>query len=65
VAISPELLALRVRHERALNIIAEEFPTAKRPGAIRDAIVALILSTRIEIPPLLSRSIDEIYTSIQ
>jgi hypothetical protein len=63
VAISPELLQLKVRYERARKIIADEFPKAKaqRPGIMTDAVVALILDARIEIPPLLSRSVDQLY----
>jgi hypothetical protein len=63
VAISPELLDFKVRHERASKIISEEFPKVKaqRPSAMTDAVVALILDTKIEIPPLLSRTVDQLY----
>jgi hypothetical protein len=61
VAISPELLDLKVRHERASKIIAEEFPKAKYPGVMRDTVVALIRDAQIEIPPLLNRSVDQLY----
>ena len=63
VAISPELLDFKVRHERASKIINEEFPKVKaqRPSAMTDAVVALILDARIELPPLLSRTVDQLY----
>ena len=42
VAISPELLDLRVRYERASRIITEEFPrAANQPIRMRDAVVGL------------------------
>jgi hypothetical protein len=61
VAISPELLNLKVRYERASKIIGEEFPKAKRPGMMTDGVVALIRDAQIEIPPLLNRSLDQLY----
>jgi hypothetical protein len=41
VAISPELLNLKVRYERASKIIGEEFPKAKRPGMMTDGVELL------------------------
>jgi hypothetical protein len=35
VAIQPELLQLKVRHERAMKIISEEFPKQKAPQHLR------------------------------
>jgi hypothetical protein len=63
VAISPELLDLKVRHERARKIIGEEFPKikAQRPSVMTTAVVASILDAKIEIPPLLSRTMEQLY----
>jgi hypothetical protein len=63
VAISPELLDFKVRHERASKIIGEEFPKTKaqRPNVMTDAVVALILDAKIEVPPLLSQTVDQLY----
>jgi hypothetical protein len=59
VAIVPELLDLKVQHERAVKIISEELPKVVR-AAIAD-IVPVIISVRIAIPPLLNRSVDQLY----
>jgi hypothetical protein len=61
VAVSLELLALKVRYERTCKIIDEEFPKAKQPYAMTDAVVSLILDARIDIPPLLNRTLSELY----
>jgi hypothetical protein len=62
VAILPELLQLKVRHERATKIIGEEFPKAKASRGILTAqVVSLILSAQIGLPPLLSRTVDQLY----
>jgi hypothetical protein len=61
VAIQPELLQLKVRHERAMKIISEEFPKAKGSTASTAQIVSLILSAQIGVPPLLNRTVDQLY----
>ncbi|MCF3948743.1 hypothetical protein [Acidiphilium iwatense] len=61
VAIFPELLQLGVLHERATNIIADQFPKAKCEGWATASTVHLILEAQIKIPPLLYRTIDLLY----
>jgi hypothetical protein len=62
LAIEPELLQLKVRHERAIKIISEEFPNAKASRGILTAqVVSLIFSAQIGVPPLLNRTVDQLY----
>jgi hypothetical protein len=62
VAIFPELLHLEVRHERTTKIIDQEFPKAKakaKANGMTAIIVSTILDTRIDLPPILSGTIDK------
>jgi hypothetical protein len=62
VGIFPELLELEVRHRRATDIINQEFPKIKIIGVqTTEKIVSLTLMAQIEMPPLLSRTLDQLY----
>jgi hypothetical protein len=59
VAVYPELGLLRVLHERASNIIANNFPAAEdRDTAL---ITSVVRDARIRIPPFLDRNIDNLF----
>ena len=59
VGIYPELLAISVSRERASAIIQDQFPKAR--NGLTMQIVALIRDVRVVVPPLLSRSVDQLY----
>lgn len=61
VAIAPELLQMRVAHERATKTISETFPLAKSQGWATAGTVELIRSVQIDVPPLLNRSTEQLY----
>lgn len=61
VAVLPELLTLRVLHERATKIISEVWPKAKREGWGTSGTVASILDAQIQMPPLLNRTVDQLF----
>ena len=60
VAILPEILQLRVHHDRAMDIVHQEFPKIKNTDA-NNGVAYLINMAAIELPPVLSRSIDQLY----
>jgi len=59
VAISPELLQLRVRHQRAVGIVNNEFP--KVAGGMTVRICEVVGSARIELTPLLERHSENLF----
>jgi hypothetical protein len=59
VILSPELLSVEVRRDRARGIITEQFPRVA--GGMTNGIVAVIQSARIELPPLLLRNVDNLF----
>jgi hypothetical protein len=61
VAIYPEPLDLEVAHKRAIGMFADELPKARRERWHTAGTVALIRAAQIEIPPLLDRTLDQLY----
>jgi hypothetical protein len=61
VGIYPELLTVKVAHERASKIIDEGFPKAKAARPFTAQIVELIRDAQINVPPLLKRNVDNLY----
>jgi hypothetical protein len=61
VAVLPELLQLKMRHDRATKIVSEEFPRAKREHWATVGTVSLILSAQVELTPFLDRTVGELY----
>jgi hypothetical protein len=59
VGIYPEILKVRASYERAFDIIANAFP--KMQKGFTTQIVEVIRDARIVVPPLLNRSIDQLY----
>jgi len=59
VGVYPELLALKVMHDRASKIIHEQFPLAKNRAPVQ--IVSVVQSAHIELPPLLARNVDNFF----
>jgi hypothetical protein len=58
VGVYPDLLWVRVRHERASKIIRDEFP---KSVALTHQLVEIIHSAKIETPPLINRNLDHLY----
>lgn len=59
VGIYPEILWVKANHERASKIISDEFP--KSSAGFTEQLVELIRSARIKAPPLINRSLDQLY----
>ncbi len=52
---------MQEHRKRAVEIIADRFPKAKECGWPTEGIVDLMLDAQIEMPPLLSRTLDQLY----
>jgi len=61
VAIYPELLELEVVHKRAIGMFADKVPKVRRELWPAAETVALIRDVQIDIPPVLFRTLDQLY----
>ena len=59
VGVYPELLSVQVQKKRAVGIITEQFP--RIAGCMTAEIVVVIQSAQIDVPPLLSRNVDNFF----
>jgi F0F1-type ATP synthase membrane subunit c/vacuolar-type H+-ATPase subunit K len=60
VAILPEILQLRVHHDRAMDIVHQEFPKLHDTDLNTNVAYRINMAT-IELPPVLSQSVDRLY----
>jgi len=61
VAVAPEIMQIKADFERATKVINETSRLAKKQNWMTEETVDLILSAQIDVPPLLSQSIQQLY----